>query len=61
MNNPSTTHKPDTTAAATDVAEFIGELDGGQFERMASIAMSETAAAVVDSERKGKVTIILQF
>ena len=29
-----------STSAATDVAEFITDLDGGQFDRMLSIALS---------------------
>lgn len=49
--------KPETTAAATDVAEFMTDLDGGQFDRMLSAALSRTAAAVVDHEKKGKVTV----
>ena len=53
--------KPDTTRAATDVPEFFSELDGGQFERMASIALSEVSSAVVDREKKGEVSITLKF
>lgn len=53
--------KPDTTRAATDVPEFFGELDGGQFEHMTSVALSEVAAAVVDREKKGEVTITMKF
>ncbi len=46
----------------TDVAEFITDLEAGQFEAMLSVALSQTAAAVVDHSdktkpRKGKVTI----
>ena len=44
-------------SAATDVAEFITDLDGGQFEVMLSTALSRVAAAVVDHERKGKVAV----
>ena len=44
-------------SAATDVAEFITDLDGGQFEVMLSTALSRVAAAVVDHERKGKVSV----
>lgn len=50
-----------STAAATDVAEFITDLDGGQFERLLSIALSQTAAAVVDHDKKGAVTINVEF
>lgn len=46
-----------STAAATDVAEFITDLDGGQFERLLSIALSQTAAAVVDNGKKGEVKV----
>lgn len=49
--------KPETTAAATDVGEVISELDGGMFERMLSIALSQTAAAVIDRAKVGEVTI----
>lgn len=38
---------PSTTRAATDVAEFITDLDGGTLEHMLSIALSQTAAAVI--------------
>lgn len=48
-------------SAATDVAEFIGELDGGTLERMLSVALSQTAAAVIDNGRKGCVTLKLEF
>lgn len=56
-----TTTKPDTTAAATDVGEFIGDLDGSQFERMLSIALSQVAAAAVDHKKGGEVNISLSF
>lgn len=52
---------PDTSAAATDVAEFLTDLDGGQFERMLSIALSKTAAAVVDNDKAGEVKITLKI
>lgn len=47
--------------ATTDVPEFITDLDGGQFEAMLSVALSKVAAAVVDREKKGKVSIELKF
>ncbi len=50
-----------STAAATDVGEFWTDLDGGTFEHMLSVALSQTAAAVVDHEKKGKVTITLRL
>lgn len=49
--------KPDTTAAATDVSEIVSELDAGMFERILSIALSQTAAAVIDHEKVGEVSI----
>lgn len=52
-------HPTDNTRAATDVGEFISDLDGGQLEHMLSVALSETAAAVVDREKKGKVKLEL--
>jgi hypothetical protein len=54
-------HQVDTTRAATDVAEFLTDLDGGQMEHLLSIALSETAAAVVDQDRKGVVKLELSF
>lgn len=53
--------KPDTSQAATDVAEFISDLDGGQFERLLSVALSQVAAACVDREKKGEVLLKLKF
>lgn len=52
---------PRPQTAATDVAEFVGDLDGGQFEVMLSVAVSKVAAAVIDHSRKGKVKITLDF
>ncbi len=53
--------KPDTTAAATDVAEFVTDLDGGLFDRKLSIALSQVAAAVVDHDKAGAVSISFAF
>lgn len=50
-----------STSAATDVPEFISDLDGGQFERKLSIAMSQAAAAAVDNQKVAEVTIKLKF
>lgn len=47
------------TSAATDVGEFVSDLDGGMAERMLSIALSQTAAAVVDHAKKGSVSLTL--
>jgi hypothetical protein len=35
----------ESQSAATDVAQLIQELDAGQFERMLSVALSQSAAA----------------
>lgn len=48
-------------SAATDVGEFITDLDGGMFDRKLSIALSQVAAAVVDHGKAGEVQIKLSF
>lgn len=53
VNNPG--------AAVTDVGEFFTDLDGGMFDRMLSVALSQVAASVVDHDRKGKVRIDFAF
>lgn len=50
-----------STSAATDVGEFITDLDGGQFDRMLSIALSQVAAGVHDNDGKGEVTVKFAF
>lgn len=52
---------PNTSAATTDVGEFITDLDGGQFERMLSTALSQVAAGTVDNDGKGEVGLKLSF
>ena len=52
-------NRPQT--AATDTGEFITDLDGGFFEIKLSAALSKVAAAVVDKERKGAVTVTFDF
>lgn len=52
------------SAAATNIPEFIGDLEAGLVENQLSMAVSETAAAVVDHEKKkkgGKVVLTLEF
>ncbi len=49
----------DASRAVTNVPEFFGELDGGQFERSLSAALSATAAAVVTYGKKGELTVKL--
>ena len=48
-------------SAATDMTEFMTDLDGGQFERALSVAISTAAAAVVDNAKKGKVVVTLDL
>lgn len=44
-------------SAATDVSEFMSDLDAGVFERKLSIALSQVAAAVTDHDKVGEVTL----
>lgn len=55
----SQAHRP--VSAATDVPEFVSDLDGGIFETMLSQALSETAAASIDHGKTGEVTIKFKF
>lgn len=48
-------------AAATDVGEFITDLDGGQFDRKLSIALSQVAAASMDNDKTGEVIVKFKF
>ncbi len=57
----STDKAPRSAAAATDVSEFVTDLDGGQFDIALSVALSKVASTVVDHEKKGKVSIELSF
>lgn len=51
-------HKvPNTSAAQTDVSAFITDLDGGQFDRMLSVALGQVAAGVVDNNKVGEVAV----
>ncbi len=50
-----------STSAATDVGEFIIDLDGGMFDRKLSIALSQVAAAAVDNDKPGEVTVKFSF
>lgn len=47
--------------AATDVESFITDLEGGLAAQQLSVALSESAAAVVDFDKKGSVTLKLEF
>lgn len=57
MSNPS--HQ--STSAATDVGEFITDLDGGMFDRKLSIALSQVAAAAMDNDKVGDVSVNFKF
>ena len=48
---------PISQSAATDVPDLIQELGGGQFERMLSIALSQSAAAAVDNGKVAEVNV----
>lgn len=54
-------HEVNTTTPRTDPAEFLAELDGGSFEAMLAIALSETAAKVIDNAKQGECTIKLKL
>jgi hypothetical protein len=49
------------TSAATDVTDFIADLSAGTIERALSVALSKTAASVVDCDKKGKVTLTFEM
>ena len=51
----STDHQ--SASAATDVTEFLSDLDAGIFERKLSVALSQAAAAVTDHDKVGEVTV----
>lgn len=45
----------------TNVPEFLSDLDGGMLERKLSLVLSEVAAASVDNERVGEVSLSFTF
>lgn len=53
--------KSQSIAAATDVGEFVTDLDGGMFDRKLSIALSQVAAAAMDNNKTGEVTVKFSF
>lgn len=53
-------HEKDSRAA-TDIGEFIYDLEAGQAAQQLSVALSQVAAAVVDREKKGRVSIAFEF
>lgn len=50
-----------STSAATDVGEFITDLDGGMFDRKLSVALSQVAAAAMDHGGTGEVHVKFSF
>jgi len=60
---PAAGQPPQTRAArtATDVTDFIANLDAGLFEQKLGLALSQVAAGAMDHDRKGKITITLTF
>ncbi len=50
-----------SASAATDVPEFITDLDGGVFDHKLSVALSQVASAVVDNDRTGEVLVKFSF
>lgn len=61
MNTSTQPAASSSAAAATDVPQLIQELDGGQFERMLSVAISQAAAAAVDNAETAEVSIKLKL
>lgn len=53
--------QPQTSSAATDVTELIQDLDAGLFDRKFSVALSTVAAACVDHNKAGEVTVKFAF
>lgn len=52
---------PKDNEAGTDVSEFFSDLDGGVLERKLSLALSQVAAASVDNDRVGEVSLTFSF
>lgn len=53
--------KNPSDSAATDVGEFVTDLDAGMFDRKLSIALSQVAAAVIDNDKAGEVNVKFAF
>ncbi len=54
-------HSNQSASVATDVGQFITDLDGGVFDHKLSVAISQVAAASVDNDKEGEVNIKLKF
>jgi hypothetical protein len=48
-------------SAATDVSSFLTDLDAGLFEVILSKALSEVAAATIDHNKVGEVSVKFKF
>lgn len=49
------------SAVVNDPNEVMGEFDGGQYLMMLARALGSVASSVVNNERKGKITLELDF
>lgn len=49
------------SSIVNDPNEVFGEFDGGQYLMMLARALGSVAASVVDNDRKGKITLDLDF
>ncbi|KGH29252.1 hypothetical protein [Comamonas thiooxydans] len=49
------------SATVNEPNEVLGEFDGGQYLAMLARALGSVAASVVDNDRKGKITLELDF
>lgn len=49
------------SAKPTDVADFIGELNAGVFEKQLGAVLSDVAAGVIANGQQGEVTIKLKL
>lgn len=58
---PPSTGRPPLPEGATDVSEFIESLDGGNFDRALAVALSRVAAASIDNNVNGEITIKLKL
>ena len=59
MNQKSTSAQ--SNDSGTDVGAFLSDLDGGVLERKLSLALSQVAAASVDNDRIGEVSLKFSF
>lgn len=51
------TTQQNTSSAATNIHQLLDDLDGGNLEHKLSVALSQVAAAVVDTGGCGEVTL----